>query len=173
MIPESRFLFTQSKNELLEHTSRKLAKFFLFFFFRIRSAEVCTSKVFIKGKQIAPGAARSGKKSPLLYYVYLLKMGRVPTWGPERCVFFLPLALFNYPYQSLSNRVLGVEMSLSFSPCKRSHRGLGITVHLGVGTLPTVNRDCGDVTPGALKPQMFINGHIKECIQAHAPSLTP
>ena len=34
---------------------------------------------------------------------YPLKMGVVPTWSPERCG-FLPLALFSYPYQSLSNR---------------------------------------------------------------------
>ena len=26
--------------------------------------------------------------------------------------------------------------------------------------------------PGALKPQMLINGHIKEGIQAHVPTLT-
>ena len=26
--------------------------------------------------------------------------------------------------------------------------------------------------PGALKPQMLINSHIKECIEAHAPTLT-
>ena len=26
---------------------------------------------------------------------------------------------------------------------------------------------------GALKPQMFFNGHIKEHIEAHAPTLTP
>ena len=26
--------------------------------------------------------------------------------------------------------------------------------------------------PGALKPQVLINGHIKECIEAHAPTLT-
>ena len=26
--------------------------------------------------------------------------------------------------------------------------------------------------PGALKPQMLINGHIKEGIEAHAPTLT-
>ena len=26
--------------------------------------------------------------------------------------------------------------------------------------------------PGALKPQMLINGHIKESIKAHAPTLT-
>ena len=26
--------------------------------------------------------------------------------------------------------------------------------------------------PGALKPQMLINSHIKECIKAHAPTPT-
>ena len=26
--------------------------------------------------------------------------------------------------------------------------------------------------PGALQPQMLINGQIKECIEAHAPTLT-
>ena len=27
--------------------------------------------------------------------------------------------------------------------------------------------------PGALKPQKFIGVHLKECIEAHAPTLTP
>ena len=53
-------------------------------------------------------------------------------------------------------------VSLPFSSHKLSLRGLGIHVHLGVGTLPTVNKACGDVTPGALKPQIFINNRIKE-----------
>ena len=26
--------------------------------------------------------------------------------------------------------------------------------------------------PGALKPHMFISGRIKECIEAHGPTLT-
>ena len=30
----------------------------------------------------------------------------------------------------------------------------------------------GVLLPGALRPQMLINIHIKECIEAHAPTLT-
>ena len=72
------------------------------------------SKVFIKGKQIALRAVAKGEKSPLslLSYrgFYSLNVGRVPMWGPERCG-FLPAALPSYLYQSLSNRILGVELS--------------------------------------------------------------
>jgi len=64
------------------------------------------SKVFIKEKQIGEKSSLS-----LLSYrgLYSLRMG-----GYQRGVQkdgFLPLALFNYLYQSLSGRVLGVEMS--------------------------------------------------------------
>jgi len=55
---------------------------------------------------------------------YCLKVGgagSVPAWGPERCG-YLPLALFNYLYQSLFSRALSVGnallsfvVSLSFS----------------------------------------------------------
>ena len=69
------------------------------------------SKVPLKGKQMAPRAARSREKSPRSLLscraFYLLKVGRVPTWGPERCG-FLPLALLNYLYQSLCNRAFRV-----------------------------------------------------------------
>lgn len=50
MLLESGFLFTQSKNELWEHTGSKQA-----------------SKVFIIGKQIAPRASGRGEENPLLY----------------------------------------------------------------------------------------------------------
>ena len=90
-------------------------------------------------------------------------------WGPERCG-FLPLALPNYLDQSLSNRPFMV--SLPFSSPKLSHRGLGITVHLGVGTLPIVREACGDVTPWSPQATKLINSRIKECIEAHAPPLT-
>ena len=55
---------------------------------------------------------------------------------------------------------------------------------MGIGTLPIVNNACGEGTflqytrpvgillSGALKPQMLINSHIKECIEACAPTLT-
>ena len=101
----------------------------------------------------------------------------VPTWDPERWG-FLPLALLNYLYQFDSIGVLGVEMScrspgsLPFSSHKLSHRGLGINIHLGICTLPIVNKACGDVTSGDLKPQMLIYSHIKECIEAYSPTLT-
>ena len=64
-------------------------------------------------------------------------------------------------------------VSFPFSPCKLSHRGLGIKVHLGVGPLPTVNRPVGMLLPGALKPQTFISGHVNEGIEAQAPPPTP
>ena len=63
-------------------------------------------------------------------------------------------------------------VSLLFSSGKRSHRGLGVNVYLGIGPLPIVNRPVGMLLSGALKPQMLINSHIKECIEAHAPTLT-
>ena len=63
MLLESRFLFTQSKNEFHEHTGNKQAK-------------------SISGKQIAPRAAGSWEKSScfLLSYggFYPLKIGGVP-----------------------------------------------------------------------------------------------
>ena len=90
MILESGFLFTAVEEWTPEHTGSKQA-----------------SKVFIKEKQIAPRAAGRGKKSPLSLLsfrgFYSLKMGgALPMWGLERCD-FLPLALRNYLYQSLSN----------------------------------------------------------------------
>ena len=72
-------------------------------------------------------------------------------WGPERGG-FLPLALPSYLYQSFSNGVLGVEMShkshsfFALFPCKLTDRGLGINVHLGIGTFSIVNKACADVT---------------------------
>lgn len=38
-------------------------------------------------------------------------------------------------------------VSLPFSSCKLSRKGLGIHVHLGIGTLSTVNKAYGDVAP--------------------------
>lgn len=62
--------------------------------------------------------------------------------------------------------------SLPFSCCKLNHGGLGINVHLGPeDTLPIVNKACGGVTLWTLKPQIVINGHIKEWTGAHAPTL--
>ena len=63
-------------------------------------------------------------------------------------------------------------VSLPFSSCKLSHRGLEINVHLSVGTLPRANKVCGMLLPGALKPQMLIYGHIKEGMEALAPPRT-
>ena len=50
----------------------------------------------------------AGRRAPpfsiVLYgFLFLKDGGWVQTWGPERCG-FLPLALFNYLHQSLSNR---------------------------------------------------------------------
>jgi len=42
---------------------------------------------------------------------------------------------------------ISLIVSLPFFSGKLSHRGLGIHVPLGVGTLPIVNKACGDVTP--------------------------
>ena len=74
--------------------------------------------------------------------------------GVQKDVVFLPLALLNYLYQSISNKgfgewncPVGLMVPLPFSSHKLSHMGLGINVHLGVGTLPIVNKSCGDVTP--------------------------
>ena len=44
-------------------------------------------------------------------------------------------------------------------------RGLEIKVHVGVGTLPIIKKACGELLSGALKPQMLISSHIKECIE--------
>ena len=41
------------------------------------------------------------------------------------------------------------------------------------GTLPIVSKACGELFSGALKSQMQINIHIKECIEAHAPHWLP
>ena len=75
----------------------------------LRTHRQQASKAFITGKQIAPRAAGRGEESlpPLLSYggFYPLKMGGIPTWGPERCG-LLPLGLPSYLYQSLSNRSL-------------------------------------------------------------------
>ena len=114
-----------------------------------------TSKIFTSGKQISPRPAGRGEKSThsLLSYrgFYPLKMGGVPTWGPERCV-FLPLALLNYLCQSLSNRSFRgwkcpLNLMVSFPFSSNKLRGLGNNVHLGIGTHPIVNKACGDVTP--------------------------
>ena len=51
-------------------------------------------------------------------------------------------------------------------------RGLEIKVQVEEGTFPIVNKACGELFSGALKPQTLINSHIKECIEAHAPTLT-
>ena len=69
MLSESVFLFTEPKNELWEHTHTGSKQ----------------EKVFITGKQIAPGMDTGMEESPfLLFYggFYFLKTG-VPTWGPH------------------------------------------------------------------------------------------
>ena len=72
----------------------------------------------------------------------------------SRKMWLSPIDLVQLPYRSVSNRVLGVEMSLlsllvslSFFSSKLSHRALGISVPLGVGTPSIGNKACGDVTP--------------------------
>ena len=62
-------------------------------------------------------------------------------------------------------------VSLPFSSHRLHHRELGMNVHFFIAILPIANRAYGDVTLGALKPQIFINGHIKECVEAHASTL--
>ena len=68
-------------------------------------------------------------------------------WSRKAC--FLPLALLNYLYQPFQGwkSPVGLTVSLSFSSHKLSHRGLGINIQLALGTLPKVNKACGDVTP--------------------------
>ena len=75
-----------------------------------------------------------------------------------------------YPIGVLGCKCPVGMVSLPFSSHKLSHRGLGINVHLGIGTLPIVNKPMDMLLLGALMPQMLINSHIKE---AHAPTLTP
>ena len=130
--------------ELLEFLS-------LFFFFESKQS------LYQRKANSSQGCWEGGEEPPppiVLNRVLSLKGGgQVPTWGPERCG-FLPLALLNYPYQPLSNSgssgwecPVSLTVSLLFSSRKLSHRGLGINVHLGVGTLPRVNKACGDATP--------------------------
>ena len=85
--------------------------------------------------------------------------------------------------------ILGVEMSHKFFdffvllfPLTESpflsflfyqlRSGLEIKVHVGIVTPSIVNKWVEILLSGALKTQMLINGHIKECIEAHAPTLT-
>ena len=67
---------------------------------------------------------------------------------------------------------MSLMVSLPFSSQKLSHRGLGINIHLGIGTLSIVNKGrdvtVGMLLPAALKPQMLINSHMEECIKAYA-----
>ena len=72
----------------------------------------------------------------------------------SRKMWFSPIGLARLTYISpCPIGVLGVELSRKFYGFfvlffpKLSHRRLGIQVHLGVGTLPIVNKSCGDVTP--------------------------
>lgn len=67
MLPESRFLFTQPKNELCEHTGRKQA-----------------TSLLKESKQL-PGLPGGGEEPPLsivLWGFLSFKDGREPTWGP-------------------------------------------------------------------------------------------
>ena len=76
---------------------------------------------------------------------------------------------FFYAFLSPSLSVLyyqlgsGLEIPIFYS--KQSLWGMRISYNK--------TRPVGMLLPGALKPQMLINGHFKECIEAHAPSLTP
>jgi len=166
----------RSKNELREHTGSKQAKFLL------------------KGSRELPGLLGGGRRAPLsrLSYrgFYLLKVGRGPKVGPRKmwfspigpiqlpvstpcfwgwkcpensiffffCPFLLPFLSFHF-YQWRS----GVEILIFYS--KQSLGGM----HLSYNK----TRPVGMLVPEALKPQMLINGHIKECIEAHASTPTP
>ena len=112
--------------------------------------------LFITGRQIAGRAAGCGEKSllSLLSYsgFYPLRMG-VYQHGVQKNVFF---SHWPCPITYISPcpiGVSGVEMSHKSHGFfdvffhKLSHRGLGITVLLDVGTLPIVNKSYGDVTP--------------------------
>ena len=57
----------------------------------------------------------------------------------------------------------GLEIHVFYS--KQSLWGMGISYH--------ETRPVETLLPGALKSYMLISGHIKECIEVHAPTLTP
>ena len=79
------------------------------------------------------------------------------------CPFLSPFLSFLF-YQLRS----GLEIPIFYSKKKVC----------GEGAFPVIKQGlwgCYPLEPllsGALKPQMLINGHIEECIEAHAPTLT-
>ena len=121
MLPESGFLFTQSKNELCRHTGSKQAK------------------CLLKESKLLPGLLGGGRRGPLLSYrgFYPLKIGAGYQPGVQKDV------VFSYWPCSITYicpcpvGVLGVEMScclivsLPFSSRKLNHRRSGINIHLG------------------------------------------
>ena len=114
-------------------------------------------KSLLKGKQIAPRVAGTEERSPLSLLSYRsfnsLKLGGGYQRGVQKDVVFShwPYSVTHIspcPIGSWDGNVpVSLIVSLSFSSLKLSHRGLGINVHLGVGTLPIVSKACGDVTP--------------------------
>lgn len=123
----------------------------------------------------------AGRRAPpfsiVLYgFLFLKDGGWVQTWGPERCG-FLPLALFDYLHQSLSNRgfrvgnvpkvfrflcpllfFLSVEGWLEIFYSKQSLWGICISYKK--------TRPVEVLLSGALKPQMLINIHIKRMFRS-------
>ena len=111
-------------------------------------------------KQIAPRAAGTGEKSPHLLWshrgFYPLKMRGGDQYGVQKGVVFFHWPCLVTCISPCPVGVLRVEIShkshvgfffLLFSSQKLGHRGLRINVHLGVGTLPIVNKACGNVKP--------------------------
>ena len=157
----------QWKNELQEHRQQ-------------------ASTISIKGKQIAPRAAGRGEKSPapmVLSGLLSLKVGGRYQRGVQKDVAF---SHWPCPVSCISPCPIGVSrvdlshsfmVSLSSSLILSHHSshsyqlrsGLEIKVHVEEGAFPTVNKACGESLFGALEPQMFIDSHIKDCIQAQTP----
>ena len=71
----------------------------------------------------------------------------------SRKMWFSPIGLAQLPICPCPIAVLGWKCPISFMvsfpffSCRLSHSGLEINVHLGVGTVPVVNKAFGDVTP--------------------------
>lgn len=110
-------------------------------------------------------------------------------WGPERCVFFPPLALFNYLYQPLSNRAFRVGNVLCkfcvsfifFFPQIKSpffsflfyQLRSRLEIHISYrkqslwGICISYNkiRPVDELLPGAFKLQILINIHIEGMYQ--------
>ena len=138
MLPESRFLFTQLKNELHKHTQA-----------------ASKQSLYYRKTNSSQGCGKEGEEPPfLLSYrgFYPLKMGG--TSVGSRKMWFSPVGLAQLPISVLVQQGSqgwkcpeSLMVSLPFSSHRLSHRGLGIHVHLGISTLPIANKACGDVTP--------------------------